>query len=104
MILLDKAPPFYSTESPGSFRCDLPHEEMVRRFGPAHRISGAGDHEPGPCEFWAYELDGYQILIVYHFGIPDGPAAMVESDMADIDRLIDVLGVRAFVTWCADNG
>jgi hypothetical protein len=104
LILLDKAPPFYPTESLGRFRFDLSHAEMVRCFGPAHRPMDADDNEPGPCEFWGYGLDGHHILIVFDFGIPGGPAAIVESDMADIDCLIDALGVREFVTWRGDKG
>ena len=75
---------------------------MQRRFGVAHRQMDEHDGEPGPCEYWAYEIDGHPALLVFHFLIPGGPSVVVDSPHPDIDRLIDVLDVRELVTWRID--
>ena len=99
MIHLKKAPSYYPSESGERFMFKLSHDEMIRRFGAAHRLMDSNDDEPGPCEYWGYDVDGHALLIVFHFAIPDGPAAIVVSSLADTDRLIDVLGVRDIVVW-----
>lgn len=102
MIQLDKAPPYYPSGCRDCFAFKLSHGDMVRRFGEAHRLMDAEDGEPGPCEYWGYRVDGHDVLIVFHLGIPDGPEAIVESAMTDIDRLIDALDVREIVSWRCD--
>lgn len=102
MTQLERAPAYYPMGSRHRFMFKISHEGMVRRFGEAHRLMDAEDDEPGPCEFWGYRVDDHDVLIVFHFAIPDGPAAIVESAMTDIDRMIDALGVREMVTWRSD--
>lgn len=103
MIHLDKASPYYPDHPREHFMFKLPHEEMVRRFGAAHRCADEQDDEPGVCEYWGYDIDGSHTLVVFHFDIPDGPAAIVVSGSTDIDRLIDTLGVRELVTWRSEE-
>lgn len=85
-----------------SFLFPIAHDEIVRRFGHAHRGMSSEDGEPGPCEYWGFDIDGAHVLVAFHFAYPGGSAAVVESETADIDRVIDALGVRAWVTWRSD--
>ena len=102
MSHLEKAPPYYPLGSGERFMFKLSHEEMIRRFGAAHRLMDGEDDEPGPCEYWGDDIDGHAMVIVFHFAIPDGPAAIAVSALTDIDRLIDVLDVRDLVVWRLD--
>ena len=102
VIHLKKAPSYYPNESGERFMFKLSHEEMVRRFGAAHRCADEQDGEPGACEYWGYDIDRSPTLLVFHFDIPDGPAAIVATASTGIDRLIDTLDVRELVTWRLD--
>ena len=94
MIALSRVAPYYPKDDRPLFSFILPHEEMVKRFGPPHRLMDQRDNEPGPCEYWAYRLsESLSVLITYHLHSPGGASGVVSATEPDIERIIRELEV-----------
>jgi len=62
------------------------------------------DNEPGPCKYWAYQLDPtLSILITLHLHFPGGASGTITATEPDIERIINALNITDAVSWRLDR-
>jgi hypothetical protein len=104
MITAPRAEPYYPRDDQPLVAFRMTRPEMQARFGPAHRVMGPQDNEPGPCEYWAYRLsDSLSVLITFHLQSPGGSSGDVTATEPDVDRIIELLGISDVVIWRLDS-
>lgn len=104
MIGATKAEPYYPGDDRALLAFALPAAEIVRRFGPAHRQMDENDHEPGPCEYWAYTFPcGLFVFIIHHLQAGDEYIGTVCADAPEIDHILHHLPLADCITWRLDR-
>ena len=104
MFTAERDEPYYPKDDQPLVAFTLPHEEMVRRFGPAHRSMDERDNEPGPCEYWSFRFPcGLSLFIAYHFHCPPAPGGNICASSPDICHILDHLPIEDCVFWRLDE-
>lgn len=99
----ERAPPFYPDDQQ-LVAFHLSYEEMVSRFGPAHRVMDEDDNEPGPCEYWSFVFPcGLSIFITYHWAGSPIPNGVVCASSPAIDHVLEHLPIADCIFWRLDE-
>lgn len=101
---VERAEPYYPGDDQPLIGFTLPYTDMVARFGPAHRLTDAGDNEPGPAEYWSFRFPcGLHTFITYHRDAPPAPGGTVTASSPDITHILQHLPITDCVFWRLDH-